>query len=222
MNLKDRRRRGAARSSGRYDSFAPTRLAMQICILQSLYYVTAAALLLFTCLVSGTPFTLELLLSWRGIRIDNTIGWTICLVWCLNSIFNVLYLTLFVGRSKLVFDFVLTIHGINLVITSLYTASFPISVIWWLMQIISIFIMLSLGTWTSRWRELSVLYFPATTSATITQQPHTPTAAFAAGASRNDSESTRHSTSTTTEEFEMVDQTPDLEAQTNQSLLQKS
>ncbi|KAK7208342.1 integral membrane protein S linking to the trans Golgi network-domain-containing protein [Myxozyma melibiosi] len=195
------RRRRATRPVGRYDSYAPRRLATQIVILQVLYYITAGGLLLFTCLVSGKKFSLDLVFGWRSIRIDTAIGWTLCLVWYLNSVFNVLFLTLFVGRSKLVFDFVLTLHGLNILITSLYSHHFPASLLWWMLQIASCLTMLSLGTWTSRWRELSVMYFPASSGTTSsTSQP---------GAS--DLSGPRGS-GTHSEEYELVERQPDLEA----------
>ncbi|KAK9238438.1 integral membrane protein S linking to the trans Golgi network-domain-containing protein [Lipomyces kononenkoae] len=201
MSFKDRRRRRNRRPATRVDSLAPSRLAIQIVILQTLYYVTAAVFILFTCLVAGTPFTLDLIFSWKTLRIDTTIGWTICLVWFLNSIFNVLFLTLFVGRSKLVFDFVLTIHGINLVITTLYAGHFPSSLLWWLLQIASISSMLTLGTWASRWRELNVIYFPpvAASTASVAAETHDVNRVISAGPSND------------VEEYELAERQPDLE-----------
>ncbi|KAK9386220.1 integral membrane protein S linking to the trans Golgi network-domain-containing protein [Lipomyces mesembrius] len=201
MSFKDRRRRRNRRPATRMDSLAPARLATQIVILQTLYYVTASIFILFTCLVAGTPFSLDLVFSWKTLRIDTTIGWTICLVWFLNSVFNVLFLTLFVGRSKLVFDFVLTIHGLNLLITTLYTAHVPSSLLWWLLQIASIFCMLTLGTWASRWRELSVMYFPVVSgpSSSAATDSHDLNRGISAGPSID------------TEEYELVEQQTDLE-----------
>ncbi|KAK9365322.1 integral membrane protein S linking to the trans Golgi network-domain-containing protein [Lipomyces kononenkoae] len=196
MSFKDRRRRRNRRPATRVDSLAPSRLATQIVILQTLYYVTATVFILFTCLVAGTPFSLDLIFSWKTLRIDTTIGWTICLVWFLNSIFNVLFLTLFVGRSKLVFDFVLTIHGINLLITTLYAGHFPTSLLWWLLQIASISTMLTLGTWASRWRELNVIYFPPVAASTASVTAETQSA----GGPVND-----------VEEYEMAERQTDLE-----------
>ncbi|KAK9466695.1 integral membrane protein S linking to the trans Golgi network-domain-containing protein [Lipomyces arxii] len=159
--LDSARRRRIRRPSTRGDSLAPGRLFIQIIVLQTLYYLTAAVFILFTCLVAGTKFTPDLVFSWRSLQIDNTVGWTVCLVWFLSAVFDVLYLTMIVGRSKLVFDFVLTIHGISLVVTTVYTKHFPVSLLWWLLQIASILAMVFLGTWASRWRELSVMYFPS-------------------------------------------------------------
>ncbi|KAK9380149.1 integral membrane protein S linking to the trans Golgi network-domain-containing protein [Kockiozyma suomiensis] len=197
--LRDRvrlRRRRAPRPTGRYDSFAPRRIATQIVILQALYYTTAGVLLVFTCLVAGKRFTLGLVFGWRYVRIETAIGWTFCLIWYLNSIFNVLFLTLFVGRSKLVLDFVLTLHGLNILITSFYSHHFPTSLLWWLLQIASCLTMISLGTWASRWRELSVIYFPASSTR-------------AAQSAIDDASASR--THTTSEEYELVERHPDLE-----------
>jgi len=71
---------------GALTDLAPLRIFTQIIILQLLYYVTAALLLLFTALVAGQPPQLDLLLSWRTIRGDTTFGWTLSLVWILDSV----------------------------------------------------------------------------------------------------------------------------------------
>ena len=41
-----------------------------------------------TALVAGRPVTLDLLLSWNSLRGDTTVGWTLGLVWMLNSLFT--------------------------------------------------------------------------------------------------------------------------------------
>jgi hypothetical protein len=71
---------------GALADLAPLRIFTQIIILQLLYYLTAALLLLFTALVAGHPPQLDLLLSWRTIRGDTTFGWTLALVWILDSV----------------------------------------------------------------------------------------------------------------------------------------
>jgi len=71
---------------GALRDLSPLRLLSQIVILQILYYVTAALLLLFTALVAGRPPTLDLLLSWRTVRGDTTFGWTLALVWLLAAL----------------------------------------------------------------------------------------------------------------------------------------
>jgi protein SYS1 len=58
----------------------------KIVLLQAAYYVSAIILIVFTVLVAGKPLSLDLLLSWRTIRGDTTVGWMLALVWLLNSL----------------------------------------------------------------------------------------------------------------------------------------
>jgi hypothetical protein len=72
--------------AGALTDLAPVGIIKKIIILQVAYYASATALILFTTLVAGKPFRPGLILSWRSIRGDNTIGWTLGLVWILNSL----------------------------------------------------------------------------------------------------------------------------------------
>ena len=65
---------------------APLRIFTQIVLLQLAYYLSAAILILFTALVAGKDVSLDLLLSWRSLRGDVTVGWMLGLVWMLNSL----------------------------------------------------------------------------------------------------------------------------------------
>lgn len=79
------RRRRPARPGALAD-LAPLRILTQIIILQTLYYVCAAALILFTTLVAGQPVSLDLLFSWQSVRGDVTTGWTLALCWMMDSL----------------------------------------------------------------------------------------------------------------------------------------
>jgi hypothetical protein len=59
------------------------KIIRSIVLLQLAYYVTAIVLILFTALVAGQNFSLKLIFDWKTIRGDNTIGWTLGLVWLL-------------------------------------------------------------------------------------------------------------------------------------------
>lgn len=72
---------------------------------------------------------------------------------------SVIPILLLIARSKLVPDFALTIHLINLIITSLYTRRLPSNVSWWMLQILSSVLMISLGMWACQWRELRPMAF---------------------------------------------------------------
>ena len=67
--------------AGALTDVSPRKIASQILILQGAYYLVALVLILFTSLVAGETFQLDLILDWRTIRGDITFGWTIALCW---------------------------------------------------------------------------------------------------------------------------------------------
>lgn len=73
---------------GALTELPPLKILTQIVILQSIYYGIATALILFTALVAGKSFSFDLVLSWRSLRGDTTVGWMLGLVWLLNSLFG--------------------------------------------------------------------------------------------------------------------------------------
>ena len=79
------RRRRPPRA-GALTDLPPLKILTQIVILQATYYLFAAILILFTVLVAGQKFTLDLIFDWRSLRGDTTVGWMLGLVWILNSL----------------------------------------------------------------------------------------------------------------------------------------
>lgn len=65
---------------------------------------------------------------------------------------------LVIGRSKLAWDFAVTVHAINLFCCWMYEG-FPKSFSWWLLQVTSVLLMVGLGTYTTRWKELRDTFF---------------------------------------------------------------
>jgi len=66
--------------------FPPLKILSQIVLLQTIWYTAGAALILFTALVAGKDFDMDMVLSWRSLRGDTTVGWMLGLVWMLDSI----------------------------------------------------------------------------------------------------------------------------------------
>jgi protein SYS1 len=56
--------------------------------------------------------------------------------------------------SNLVPDFALTIHLLHLVTTTVWTRSLPLRVSWWALQALSAALMVLLGVWAVRYREV--------------------------------------------------------------------
>ena len=71
---------------GALADLAPLRILKKIILLQLSYYISAIILIVFTVLVAGRPLSFDLLLSWRTIRADSTVGWMLALVWLLNGL----------------------------------------------------------------------------------------------------------------------------------------
>ncbi|KAI4171855.1 MAG: hypothetical protein LQ343_003932 [Gyalolechia ehrenbergii] len=144
---------------GRLQILSPLRILTQILTLQLLHYLIGTVLILFTALAAGKHFNADLVLDWRSLRADTTVGWTLGLCWVLDAGASVIFILLFIARSKLVLDFALTVHGIHLVVTSLYTGSVPTNVLWWGLQGVSAGVMVAGGLWACRWRELRPIEF---------------------------------------------------------------
>ncbi|KAF4830050.1 Protein SYS1 [Colletotrichum tropicale] len=117
---------------GALGELPPLRIASQIAALQGLYYAGALVLMLFTALVAGTRFSMELVFGWEAVRGDTTQGWLSAFVWVLDGgLCMAVAIIVLIGRSKLVPDFALTMHGLHLVVSSLYTGRVPRNMMWW-------------------------------------------------------------------------------------------
>ncbi|PYH43577.1 protein SYS1 [Aspergillus saccharolyticus JOP 1030-1] len=162
--------------AGSRTDLPPLKIVRKIALLQSAYYASATALILFTTLVYGTSFSLDLVLNWNALRGDTTVGWMLGLVWMLNSGIGVIYLLLFVSRSKLIPDFALTIHFLHLIITVFYTRSVPSNWLWWGLQCASAALMTFLGIWACQWRELQPITFGGSVSNNSTGRSAQPQA----------------------------------------------
>jgi len=141
------------------DSFSPSKITLQIVLLQLFYYTTASVLFFCWAKLSGQHIEMKnWLFTSKYIEFTNGYGLTLCLLWLLDSLICVIFLTVIVGRSKLAWDFAITIHAINLIVVWIYSGHFP-SLPWFILQIFSSLILIFLGTYTTRWRELRDTFF---------------------------------------------------------------
>ncbi|EGX96705.1 SYS1-related integral membrane protein [Cordyceps militaris CM01] len=153
------RRRRPPRA-GALHELQPLRTAAQIAVLQLLFYAVALVLIVFTSLVAGQPFGLDLVLGWEAVRADNTQGWLMAFVWLFDGSFCMaVAIVILIARSKLVPDFALTVHALHLVVVTLYTRSLPRHAMWWLTMAASSAAAVGLATWGCRYRELQPVFF---------------------------------------------------------------
>lgn len=85
------RRRRPPRA-GALSDLPPLKILRSILLLQISYYVAAFLLLLFTVVVFGQSFSVSLVFDWKAIRGDNTLGWTVGMVWLLVGFVTYVYL----------------------------------------------------------------------------------------------------------------------------------
>ncbi len=137
---------------------SPSRLILQIVTLQFFYYITAFVLFFITANLIGQPFDAKWMFSWRIITIGTSLGITLIMLWLFDSLISVIFIMLVIGRSKLAWDFAVTVHVINLMFAWLYEG-FPKSISWWCLQVTSACIMVGLGTYSTRWKELRDTFF---------------------------------------------------------------
>ncbi|KFY03719.1 hypothetical protein O988_01280 [Pseudogymnoascus sp. VKM F-3808] len=145
---------------GALTELPPLRILTQILALQALYYAVAVVMILFTTLVMGTPFRLlDDIFGWTALRGDTTTGWLLGMVWMANAFFIVIAILFIIQRSKLVLDFVITLHFVHLLLVSLYSHGLPRNWLWWALQVCSAVFMVVLGTWACQRRELRPIIF---------------------------------------------------------------
>lgn len=72
--------------AGSRSDLPPLKIIRKILVLQVAYYVCATVLILFTTVVYGTPFSLNLIFGWDYLRGDTAVGWMLGLVWMLNCV----------------------------------------------------------------------------------------------------------------------------------------
>ncbi|KAI1102141.1 integral membrane protein S linking to the trans Golgi network-domain-containing protein [Jackrogersella minutella] len=144
---------------GAANELPPLRILGQMAALQSIYYAAALILMLFTSLVAGTRFGLDLVFGWANLRGDTTQGWLIGFIWLCCAGVAVLAIIALIGRSKLVLDFALSLHFIHLVVVTFYTGFVPQNVAWWTTMVVSSAVMVMGGTYGCQWRELRPISF---------------------------------------------------------------
>lgn len=137
----------------------PLRITGQILLLQCFYYLTALVAFYLVSLLNGYEFSVKWVFSWELIEPNNAMGLILFALWLFDSLLCVLFVTIIVGRSKLAWDFAITVHVLNLIVVWLYTGKFPTSLLWWCLQILSGVILVTLSTYSTRWKELRTTFF---------------------------------------------------------------
>lgn len=141
------------------DITSPSKLLMQIIILQCFYYLSAFIIFYLVSSLNGYDFKMDFVFLWELVSLDNAMGLILFVLWLFDSLLCVLFVTLIVGRSKLAWDFAVTVHIINLLVVWFYSGKFPTSTLWWCLQVLSASLLVALSTYLTRWSELRTTFF---------------------------------------------------------------
>ncbi|KAI9472374.1 MAG: integral membrane protein S linking to the trans Golgi network-domain-containing protein [Benjaminiella poitrasii] len=150
-----------ASSSFRASKWDPIYIIAQIFAVQSLFYISFSLILFIALTFSGADLTLDLLFDASQIRTDTGFGWSLIVVWLLNSLMSIVILTFIVQRAKLILDYVLTFHFWHLVGCWCLT-KFPTQGTWWLLQLVTVAVMTFGGEWACMHREMKPIMISTT------------------------------------------------------------
>lgn len=141
------------------DTTNPSKLLLQIVILQCFYYLSALVIFYLVASLNGYDFKIDWVFLWELVEPDNAMGLTLFMMWLFDALLCVLFVTVIVGRSKLAWDFAVTVYIINLIVVWTYTGKFPSSILWWCLQVLSAVLLVTLSTYSTRWNELRTTFF---------------------------------------------------------------
>ncbi|TPX46425.1 hypothetical protein SeMB42_g03701 [Synchytrium endobioticum] len=139
--------------------FDPILIVAQIVGLQSSYYLTLTIIVLSLELLTGSNITLDHVISYKEVRTDTVLGWSLFLANLVNAGLSSIALRFIVQRSKLCLDFSGTLFFYHFIIVWIYSESFPSSFFWWLNFIAGLAITFICGEQLCQHAELQPITF---------------------------------------------------------------
>ncbi|CAM9962340.1 unnamed protein product [Ascophyllum nodosum] len=133
--------------------FDPKLIICQIIALQSFYYVVMAGFLGSFRAIFGTHVGTKLMFSAKVVSLSTTAGWTATCCQLLTAFAGTILLPVIVERAKKCLDFTSTLYITHLVICSCYDG-IPKNWEWWILQFVSMTLMVVLGEYACSRREL--------------------------------------------------------------------
>ncbi|KAF9427879.1 hypothetical protein BGZ94_003963 [Podila epigama] len=118
-------------SSFRATQWDPVLILSQIVCLQSLWYISISTIVYTFFKFAGAELSLDVILNYHEIRVDNAQGMLLTVAWLLNSVVGVYLLLKIVARARLVLDYSLTLLFYHAVMVTLYSGHIPSSFLWW-------------------------------------------------------------------------------------------
>ncbi|KAI9341367.1 integral membrane protein S linking to the trans Golgi network-domain-containing protein [Obelidium mucronatum] len=116
--------------------FDPAFTILQILSYQSAGYLTLSIAVILVETLAGSVITLDHVFNWRSIRLDAVLGWFLSFAFLFNSCLCSIHLLHIVQRTRQCADFAITFYFFHILITVIYSGSFPWSFGWWLVMIL--------------------------------------------------------------------------------------
>ena len=134
------------------------KLGVQIIIIQILFYLNFVIIWRTVSYLLGFDSSASIF-DYSNFSLTDAKSLSNIICWLINSFIISFIISVIVGRSKLAWDFALTVQIINLILSIIYNKSFPKLITWWVVQVISSLMIIFLGTYMSRFRELKDTFF---------------------------------------------------------------
>jgi len=156
---KSRGRRRTMNGGGHFRNWIwdPWLLVSQMIAMQAVYYASIACWLMIYDWLTGSPLSLEPIFNYGSMYIRELGGKTIFVAFILNALTSAVGLWFVVGRAKLCLDFTATVHFWHLVAVWIYNRSFPLTISWWLLNVICVTLTTVLGEYLCMRSEMRAI-----------------------------------------------------------------
>ncbi|KAF6208247.1 hypothetical protein GE061_016699 [Apolygus lucorum] len=108
------------------------------------------------------PWSLDHIFKYQEIHSRDSVGKLVIIAYLLNALTGAVCLWCVVQRTKLCLDFAVTAHFLHLILCWIYNGYFPVSVFWWLLNIVSAGIMCICGELLCMRTELKAIPLSST------------------------------------------------------------
>ncbi|KAK4475259.1 hypothetical protein MN116_000780 [Schistosoma mekongi] len=142
----------------------PVLIISQIIFMQCAFYISASSIsgLLLITFSHDLP-TLDMIFNDTKIHFPDSIGICLFIGFLLTPLLCSICLWHIVKRSKQCLDFACTIHFWHFIFCIIYSRHFPQSILWWIVNIISIIIMTVMGEFLCMRTEMADIPLRSTT-----------------------------------------------------------
>ncbi|XP_065913449.1 protein SYS1 homolog [Dysidea avara] len=140
----------------------PIMIVAQITALQCYFYFCLAVWLSIAGYICEFDMTLAHVFDYHIIG-RTTEGWITVAVFAVNALVGAVGLWIVISRAKQCLDFTMTLFAIHLIMCCVY-GGIPHSATWWIMNVVSLVVMVSLGEYLCLRSELAAIPVTGSTS----------------------------------------------------------